>query len=128
MKSREAKARRRILEPELKELLGNGPTQLKKGLIEKKEYAYEDILRKYTEFPKQYQKLFKGADVRTVAESKGNTRYEVDVPENYLKSEWQFANGGLINKMGSTYNVNKAELLKAVRSEMVRRTTSSQDA
>lgn len=88
---------------------------------------HETILKKYDAFPKQYQKLFKGADVRTVTDAKGNTWYEVDVPQDYLKQEWQFANGGLINKMESTHNVNKAELLKAVRAEMVRRATSSQD-
>ena len=96
-KSREAQARRAILQPELKELLGSGPMQLKKGLIEKKEYTYEDILRKYTEFPKQFKKLYKNADVRIVTDAKGNTWYEVDVPEDYLKQEWQYAAGGALN-------------------------------
>ena len=67
---------------------------LKPGITKKTTYDYEDILRKYTEFPKQYKKLFKGADVRTVADSKGNTWYEVDVPDNYLQQEWAFEEGG----------------------------------
>ncbi len=67
---------------------------LKPGITKKTIYDYEDILRKYTEFPKQYKKLFKGADVRTVTDPKGNTWYEVDVPENYLKQEWAYEEGG----------------------------------
>lgn len=98
-KSREAQARRAILQPELKELLGSGPMQLKKGLIEKKEYSYEDILRKYTEFPKQFKKLYKNAEVRTVTDPKGNTWYEVDVPKNYLQQEWAYENGGHLNRL-----------------------------
>ena len=63
----------------------------------KKEVKYmheDDILRKYNEFPKQFKKLYKGADVRTVTDPKGNTWYEVDVPENYLKQEWAYEEGG----------------------------------
>ena len=67
---------------------------LKPGITKKTTYDYEDILRKYTEFPKQFKKLFKGADVRTVTDLKGNTWYEVDVPENYLQQEWTFEEGG----------------------------------
>lgn len=55
---------------------------------------HEGILKKYDAFPKQYQKLYKGADVRTVTDSKGNTWYEVDVPENYLQQEWAYEEGG----------------------------------
>jgi len=59
---------------------------------------HETILKKYDAFPKQYQKLFKGADVRTVTDPKGNTWYEVDVPKDYLNQEWAYANGGpLVN-------------------------------
>lgn len=54
----------------------------------------DDILRKYNEFPKQFKKLYKNADVRTVTDPKGNTWYEVDVPENYLKQEWAYEEGG----------------------------------
>lgn len=57
----------------------------------------ETILDKYSAFPNQYQKLFKGADVRTVADAKGNTWYEVDVPKDYLKQEWVYNDGGALN-------------------------------
>jgi hypothetical protein len=63
---------------------------------------YKTILKKYADFPKQYQKLFgKNTEVRTVTDSKGNTWYEVDVPESYKNGTGQiiFAQGGkLINK------------------------------
>ena len=58
---------------------------------------HETILRKYDAFPKQYQKLFKNSEVRTVVDPKGNTWYEVDVPKDYLNMEWQFAEGGPMN-------------------------------
>jgi hypothetical protein len=35
-----------------------------------------------------FNKLFKDKEVRTVTDPKGNTWYEVDVPENYLNTEW----------------------------------------
>ena len=60
---------------------------------------HETILKKYDAFPKQYQKLFKGADVRIVTDHKGNTWYEVDVPENYLQQEWAYADGGHLNRL-----------------------------
>ena len=60
---------------------------------------HETILRKYDAFPKQYQKLFKKAEVRTVTDPKGNTWYEVDVPENYLQQEWTFESGGFLNNI-----------------------------
>ena len=73
-------------------------TKLKPGITKKIVYDYEDILRKYSDFPRQYKKLFKGADVRVVTDPKGNTWYEVDVPENYLQQEWAYKNGGLLHK------------------------------
>lgn len=45
---------------------------------------HKTILKKYDTFPKQYKKLYKDAEVRTVTDSKGNTWYEVDVPKDYL--------------------------------------------
>lgn len=60
---------------------------------------HQTILRKYAEFPKQYQKLFgKNIQVRTVTDSKGNTWYEVDVPESYLdgSAEMLFKKGGIL--------------------------------
>lgn len=62
----------------------------------KQEYAYENILKKYSDFPKMWKKLFK-TEPRIVTDSKGNTWYEVDVPEGYLDQEWQFKQGGKIN-------------------------------
>ena len=55
---------------------------------------HQTILKKYADFPKLFQKLYKGRSVRTVTDTKGNTWYEVDVPENYLNMEWQFKKGG----------------------------------
>lgn len=52
------------------------------------------ILNKYKEFPKLFKKLYKNHEVRTVTDNKGNTWYEVDVPENFLQSEWQYKIGG----------------------------------
>lgn len=72
------------------------------SLIEEAPFDYppqhQTILKKYQDFPKQYQKLFKGSEVRTVTDPRGNTWYEVDVPENYLNSEWQFKLGGKMKK------------------------------
>ena len=61
---------------------------------------HQTILKKYSDFPKQYQKLFgKQSQVRTVTDAKGNTWYEVDVPQNYLDgtAEMLFRNGGTLN-------------------------------
>ena len=58
---------------------------------------FQTILKKYQDFPKQYRKLFGGEDVRTITDPKGNTWYEVDVPNNYLNMEWQYKQGGTIN-------------------------------
>lgn len=68
-------------------IINKNEPKLAKGYSKKTVYDYEDILRKYTEFPKQYQKLYKNADVRIVTDSNGNTWYEVDVPKNYLQQE-----------------------------------------
>ena len=57
---------------------------------------HETILKKYSSFHKQYKKLYKDAEVRTVTDSKGNTWFEVDVPKGYLSREWQFKKGGKI--------------------------------
>lgn len=57
---------------------------------------HQTILKKYDDFPKQYQKLFKGSEIRTFTDSKGNTWYEVDVPQSYLDgtAEIIFKTGG----------------------------------
>ena len=68
---------------------------------------HKTILKKYSDFPKQYKKLYKDADVRTVTDGKGNTWYEVDVPKDYLNSEWQYGfapwlvGGGTAATLGS---------------------------
>jgi hypothetical protein len=43
-----------------------------------------------------WKKLFK-TEPRIVTDSKGNTWYEVDIPEGYLDQEWQFKTGGKLN-------------------------------
>ena len=57
---------------------------------------HQTILKKYADFPKMFNKLFKGKEVRTVTDPKGNTWYEVDIPEDFLNQEWQFKRGGKI--------------------------------
>ena len=54
---------------------------------------YETILKKYSDFPKLFNKLYKKSKVRPVTDKKGNTWYEVDVPHDYLNQEWQFKHG-----------------------------------
>ena len=68
-----------------------------KGLDRTYSPQHQTILKKYSDFPKQYQKLFgKKVEVRTVTDNKGNTWYEVDVPESYLNgtAEMLFKKGG----------------------------------
>ena len=60
---------------------------------------HQTILKKYTDFPKLFEKLFKDQKVRTVTDDKENTWFEVDIPKGYLNREWQFKLGGkLIHK------------------------------
>lgn len=59
---------------------------------------HQTILRKYSEFPKLFKKLYHDQEVRIVTDSKGNTWYEVDVPNGYLQREWPFKHGGKIKK------------------------------
>ena len=99
---------------ERNKLLNNEP-RLKPGITKKTVYDYEDILRKYTEFPKQYKKLFRGADVRTVTDPKGNTWYEVDVPENYLQQEWPYKNGGLLSRLNKHYNGDRSKIIQVMQ-------------
>ena len=61
--------------------------------------SFRTNLKKYSDFPKMFNKLFKGQEVRTVTDPKGNTWYEVDVPENYLQQEWKFKRGGNIKRI-----------------------------
>ena len=117
--SRRARARREEIGPRLKELV-DSPQILSTDLIEKKTYSHEDILRKYTEFPKQYQKLFKGAGVRTVTDPKGNTWYEVDVPENYLQQEWKYSAGGILGKANQIYSGDMSKIRQAIQNARAR--------
>lgn len=112
--SRNARSRRAEIGTRMKELL-NTPQIIKPGLEKKTVYDYEDILRKYTEFPKQYKKLFKGADARIVTDPKGNTWYEVDVPENYLQQEWPYKNGGLLDRLNRHYNGDRSKIIQAIQ-------------
>lgn len=61
---------------------------------------HQTIINKYADFPKMFNKLFKEQKVRTVTDPKGNTWYEVDIPENFLQSEWQFKHGGKFEDQG----------------------------
>ena len=69
--------------------------QIRKNGIEKTYIPeHQTILKKYADFPKLFQKLYKGQNVRTVTDAKGNSWYEVDVPKGYLNREWQYKKGG----------------------------------
>lgn len=90
------------------------PKKLRPGFTQVLDYpaAYEPILKKYDAFPKQFKKLYKNADVRTVTDSRGNTWYEVDVPENYLDQEWQYRLGDGNNDI--------SHLMKTLRKASIR--------
>ena len=69
------------------------------GLKAKADYApeHKTILKKYADFPKQFQKLFgKQSQVRVIRDPKNNSWYEVDVPQSYLDgtAEMLFKKGG----------------------------------
>ena len=66
---------------------------------------YQTILKRYSDFPKQFHKLYKDADVRTVNDNLGNSWYEVDVPKDYINQEWQYKYGG---QMKSKFNRPRA--------------------
>ena len=94
--------------------------------IQKLEYSpqHQTILKKYSDFTKQFQKLFgKQTPIRTVTDAKGNTWYEVDVPENYLNgtAEMLFKKGGrlkLIPKAKSGIHIkeeNKGKFTKSAK-------------
>lgn len=57
---------------------------------------HQTILKKYSEFPKMFGKLFKGQQVRNVTDKLGNTWYEVDIPTDMLQRELKFKLGGRI--------------------------------
>ena len=74
---------------------------------------HQTILKKYADFPRMFGKLFKGQEVRTITDPKGNTWYEVDIPQNYLDgtAEMQFKKGGIM-KIKDKVNFKKKLLLK----------------
>jgi hypothetical protein len=45
---------------------------------------HQTILKKYSDFPKLFKKLYKNQEVRLVTDPQGNTWYEVNVPKDYL--------------------------------------------
>jgi hypothetical protein len=49
---------------------------------------HETILKKYSDFPKLFKKLYKNQEVRLVTDPQGNTWYEIDIPKDYLNQEW----------------------------------------
>ena len=100
--------------------LSEGEAKLRPGITKKTVYDHEDILRKYTEFPKQYKKLYKNADVRIVTDPKGNTWYEVDVPENYLQQEWKYSTGGILGKANQIYSGDISKIRQAIQNARTR--------
>ena len=82
----------------LKNLLNKYQSRIKQLENDPSQYKYKPeymtILKKYADFPKMYEKLYGKGTVRTVTDAKGNTWYEVDVPDNFLQREWQYKHGG----------------------------------
>lgn len=67
---------------------------------------HQTILKKYSEQPKTIKKLF-GVEPKIVTDSKGNTWYEFDIPENFKGNKGEikaFKNGGLINQANGGYS------------------------
>lgn len=70
---------------------------------------HKTILKKYADFPKKFKKMFKGQDVRTITDKKGNTWYEVDVPKDFLKQEWVYGLGAAVAAGATTLKQPKKE-------------------
>lgn len=80
----------------LRKLQHDKQLELNKLYTENYAPEHQTILKKYSDFPKQFQKLFgKDKEIRTVTDGKGNTWYEVDVPRNVRNHtvEMQFDKG-----------------------------------
>ena len=60
---------------------------------------HQTILKKYSEFPTMFGKLFKGQQVRNVTDKLGNTWYEVDIPSDMLQRELKFKLGGRVRSL-----------------------------
>jgi hypothetical protein len=67
--------------------------------LKNSKYDYFDeiksVLKKYSDFPKLWKKLFK-TDVKIVQDSKNNSWYEVKIPDDYLTKEWLYKQGGIL--------------------------------
>ena len=78
------------------------PDEIKQMIIKYNQLAeeyiypeqYQTILRKYSEFPKNFKKIYKNQEVREVTDNKGNTWYEVDVPKDIRKRERAYSIAG----------------------------------
>jgi hypothetical protein len=81
---------------------------------------YETILKRYDDFVKQYRKLYKDAEIRTVKDSKGNTWYEVDVPEDFLQREWRYSKGGILGRATEVYGGNINKIRQAIQNAKLR--------
>jgi hypothetical protein len=53
---------------------------------------FEMVHKKYKDFPKYYKKEF-GVEVRQVTDSKGNSWWEVDIPEKYFNQNMMYMEG-----------------------------------
>lgn len=68
------------------------------GKIDYPQYA-KSIMRKYKHFPEIYRKATgDNTPLQIVTDSKGNTYYEINVPQDYLDRLWPFKNGGKLIK------------------------------
>ena len=68
------------------------------GKIDYPQYA-KSIMRKYKHFPEIYRKATgDNTPLQIVTDSKGNTYYEINLPQDYLNRLWPFKNGGKLIK------------------------------
>lgn len=77
---------------------------------------YETVLSNYERFPQLYRSLFgKKSNVNIVTDAKGNTWYEVDVPQSYIDGTGQlvFKKGGIIDRFRKSRKEIPEDLLSA---------------
>lgn len=70
---------------------------------------HETILNKYAEFPKMYEKLYGKGAVREVTDHKGNTWYEVDVPEQLGELQFEIGTQGTTQPQNFAAKVRRAD-------------------
>jgi hypothetical protein len=78
------------------EIYENAVKNSKKGYSSE----HQTILKKYSELPKTIKKLF-GAEPKVVTDSKGNSWYEFDIPENFKQGKGEikaYRYGGWLDK------------------------------